>query len=286
MDLIIRFIFGLAIGSFLNVLVTRYNPDEFLLTKKTLGGRSICPKCKKELSWYELIPIISFVIQGGKCRNCRTKISWLYPLGELTTGLIFALVPDKIAAISYPAISFFSPQVILWVLIFITLQLLAFIDFRLQLVPDEGSLALIILGALATFVFPLNMLGVTSSSFIGHYALLFGFQGSPWASRLLALVLLTLFFGLLSLITKGKGIGFGDLKLSLGLALVFGWPDAIIAIGFAFILGAIVGGLLLLFKGKNMKTAVPFVPFIALGAALVFLFGYQIVDKYFGILYL
>jgi prepilin signal peptidase PulO-like enzyme (type II secretory pathway) len=286
MYLAIRFIFGLAIGSFLNVLVTRYNPDKFLLTKKTIGGRSICPKCKHELSWYELIPLISFAIQGGKCRNCKTKISWLYPLGELTTGLILAFVPDKIAAISYPAVSFFSPEVVLWILIFITLQLLAFIDFRLQIVPDEGSLALIILGALATFVYSPSILGVASSSFVGHYALLFGFQGSLWTNRLLALVLLIVFFGLLSLITKGRGIGMGDLKLSLGLALVFGWPDAVIAIGFAFILGAVVGGLLLLFKGKTMKTAVPFVPFIALGAVLVFLLGFQVVDKYFGLLYI
>lgn len=286
MYLIIRFAFGLAIGSFLNVLATRYDPDEFLFTKKTVGGRSACPHCKRILRWYELIPILSFIFQGGRCLNCKEKISWLYPLGELTAGLIFALVPDKIAAISYPAISFFSPQIILWVSIFLTLQLLAFIDWRLGLVPDEGSLLLVILGALAAFAYPINVVGVKVLSFIGHFALLFGAQDSLWTNRALALIIAALFFGFLSLITKGKGIGFGDLKLSLGLALVFGWPDMVLAMGFAFILGAIAGGLLLLFKRRTMKSAVPFVPFLALGSALVFFFGFQIVNFYFGFLYL
>lgn len=286
MYLIIRFIFGLAVGSFLNVLATRYEPDKFLLTKKSVGGRSFCPHCKHPLSWYELIPLFSFAIQGGKCRNCKTKISWFYPLGELSAGLIFAFVPDKIAAISYPAISFFSPQVILWVLIFLTFQLLAFIDWRLKLVPDEGSLSLIVLGAFAAFVYPINAVGFKVLSFTGHYALLFGAQESVWANRALALIVMTIFFGLLSFVTKGKGIGLGDLKLSLGIAFVFGWPDAALVAGFAFILGAIVGGVLLFFKRKSMKSAVPFVPFLALGAALVFFLGFQIVDKYFGLLYL
>lgn len=286
MYLAIRFIFGLAVGSFLNVIVTRYNPDEFLLTKKVLGGRSICPHCKHQLSWYELVPVLSFAIQGGKCRNCKTKISWLYPLGELTTGLIFAFVPDKIAAISYPAISFFSPQVILWVSIFLVLQLLAFIDWRLQMVPDEGSLLLVILGALATFAYPIKIIGAKMLSFTGHYALLFGVQDSLWANRALALILAVTFFGLLTLITRGRGIGFGDLKLSIGLALIFGWPDVVLVMGFAFILGAIIGALLMLLKKKTMKSAVPFVPFLALGSVMIFFFGFQIVNWYFNLLYI
>lgn len=286
MYLIIRFIFGLAVGSFLNVLALRYNSDEFLLTKKTTGGRSRCPQCGHALSWYELIPIISFILQKRKCLDCGKKISWIYPLGEICGGLIFAFVPKVIASLYYPAPSFFSPAVLIWIAIFLTLQLLSFIDYRLQIIPDEGSLLLIILGALASFAYPIKILGVKASSFIGHYAFLFGFQDSPWVNRILGVVAAALFFGTLILITKGKGMGMGDLKLSVGLGLIFGWPDVVLAIGFAFIIGALFGSVLILSGRKNAKNAVPFVPFLALGAALVFFFGYPITNWYFGLLYI
>ena len=79
-------------GSFLNVVASRYREDKFLFSKKNLGGRSRCPQCRKQLNWYELIPLISFFIQMGKCRGCRQSISWQYPLVELLSGLIF-LIP-------------------------------------------------------------------------------------------------------------------------------------------------------------------------------------------------
>lgn len=281
---IIRFFFGLAVGSFLNVLAVRYNPDRFLLTRETLGGRSHCPGCKKRLSWYELVPIVSFVLQRGRCLNCKMKISWIYPLGELLSGLIFLFVPEVVASVSYPVPGQLSPQVILWILVFLTLQLMTFIDFRLQLVPDEGSVALIILGALSAFVYPLHSLGLKAFSFIGHYAYLFGFQNTMLGNRLFGVVVGALFFTLLILITRGKGMGIGDLKLSLGLGLLFGWPDIAVLIGIAFVLGAIVGGALLLLRRKKMKAAVPFVPFLAASAALVFFFGFNLASAYFGLL--
>ncbi|MDO8504370.1 MAG: prepilin peptidase [Candidatus Liptonbacteria bacterium] len=281
---IIRFIFGLAVGSFLNVLATRYNPDGFLLSKNSLGGRSHCPHCKHALSWYELVPLVSFAVQGGKCLNCRAKISFLYPIGELLGGLIFVFVPEKIASLSYPAPSFLSAQVFVWLCIFLLLQLLSFIDFRFQIIPDEGSLALVVLGVLASFVYPLNILGMKAFSFIGHYAYLFNFQDSLVANRLFGVAVGAAFFGLLILITRGRGMGFGDLKLSLGLGLIFGWPDVLLVIGFAFIIGALIGGFLLLARRETMKSSLPFVPFLALGAVLVFFYGYKLTDFYFSFL--
>lgn len=286
MYVVIRFVFGLAVGSFLNVLATRYNPDKFLLTEETAGGRSHCPHCKHVLSWHELIPVISFLLLRAKCAHCKTKISWLYPLGEIISGLIFAFVPEVIYAVQYPTPSFFSPVILIWVVIFLLLQLLSFIDYRLQLIPDEGNLLLIVLGALATFAYPLNILGIKAGSFVGHYAYLFGFQDSLWVNRILGVIIAVVFFSILILITKGKGMGVGDLKLSLGLGLVFGWPDVALVIGFAFIIGAIFGLGLVFLKKKSAKLAVPFVPFLALGAATVFFFGLPIMNWYFSLLYL
>lgn len=286
MELIIRFVFGLAIGSFLNVLATRYDPDKFLVTKKSIGGRSHCPKCGHILSAWELIPVLSFLIQRRRCLHCGEKISWIYPMGEISGGLILAFVPEVIFSFSYPAPSFFSPVVLVWVAIFLVLQLLAFIDYRFQLIPDEGTLLLIVLGALSAFAYPLQILGMKVSSFLGHYAYLFGFQDSLVVNRLFGMILAVLFFGLLILITKGRGMGMGDMKLSLGLGLVFGWPDVALVVGFAFIIGAIFGLGLMFFKKKTAKGAVPFVPFLAFGAAAVFFFGLPIVDWYFSLLYL
>ena len=86
---IVLFAFGIAIGSFLNVISIRYNPDKFLFSLKNLRGRSHCPHCKKTLRWYELAPLFSFLIQGGRCRGCATKISWQYSIVEFLTGLAF-----------------------------------------------------------------------------------------------------------------------------------------------------------------------------------------------------
>ncbi|TSC60575.1 MAG: leader peptidase (prepilin peptidase) / N-methyltransferase [Parcubacteria group bacterium LiPW_15] len=284
MELIIRFIFGLAIGSFLNVLATRYDPDKFLLTKQTMGGRSHCPRCKHILSAWELIPIFSFLVQRRKCAHCGEKISWLYPLGEISGGLILAFVPEIIFSISYPTPPFFSPVVLIWVVIFLILQLLSFIDYRFQLIPDEGTFLLVVLGALSTFAYPLKILGIKASSFLGHYAYLFGFQDSLVVNRLFGVVVAVLFFGLLILATKGKGMGMGDMKLSLGLGLIFGWPDVALVVGFAFVIGAIFGLGLMLFKKKTAKGAVPFVPFLAVGSATLFFFGLPIANWYFGLL--
>src|SRR5580704_2783986 len=98
---IFLFIFGLAIGSFLNVVALRYDGEHFLFSNKKLGGRSHCPHCKKTLRWFELIPLVSFAIQGGKCRHCKAPIGWQYPLVELISGIIFVAVPLRFSYVLY-----------------------------------------------------------------------------------------------------------------------------------------------------------------------------------------
>ena len=128
---LILFILGIAIGSFLNVVSLRYEPGQKLMDFKIIGGRSHCPYCGKILSWYELVPLFSFLIQKGKCRNCEHKLSWQYPLVELLSGLIFVFVP---------LVASYWPLVIIWLLIFILFLLLSIIDFRHYIIPDSINL--------------------------------------------------------------------------------------------------------------------------------------------------
>lgn len=267
--MIIRFVFGLFFGSFLNVIGTRYKEDEFLLSKNTLGGRSHCPHCGKTLPWYELIPLVSFIIQRGRCRSCKGSISFQYPLVELISASIFAFVPlvsgDNIRYSSF------------WICIFLILLLMSIIDFRLHIIPDELNILLFISGlALLAFNIP--------SDFSGPFAMLFGFEGNRFANHLLSAGVLGTFFGLVILITKGKGMGMGDLKLAVPLGLVFGWPGGFIISILSFIIGAIFGIALIALKKKNRRGHLPFGPFLALGSASFFFFGEKILSFYFEFL--
>jgi leader peptidase (prepilin peptidase)/N-methyltransferase len=142
------FIFGLAIGSFLNVIATRYDGDHFLLNTKTLGGRSHCSNCKETLRWFELIPLFSFVMQGGKCRTCKTKLSFQYPIVELVSGLIFVFVP---LAIGITTTNLTIPMITVaafWVIVLESLLLMTLIDIALGIIPDELNILLGVLGIL------------------------------------------------------------------------------------------------------------------------------------------
>lgn len=297
---IFLFILGLAAGSFLNVVSSRYRPGHPLFERETIGGRSHCPHCRKELTWYELIPVFSFVIQKGRCRNCKGKISLEYPLVEILAGLIVAGTPWYLKNLSafggsavgqYSIFSFQSsvngqwPLVMfsaLWIAIFLLFLLLSIIDFRHYLIPDAINLTLGILGLILIFL--LNYYGWfsdLSGSFLGHYALLFGLRGNIWVNHIAAVFLGMAVFGAIILLSKGKAMGWGDFKLALAMGFIFGWPDILVVLVTAFVVGALIS-LPLLIKGKkSLKDSVPFGPLLATGGALVFLFGFQFVDYYF-----
>lgn len=224
---VFRFLIGLAIGSFLNAAAFRYKEKGWL---RSLGGRSRCPCCNKTLSWQELIPLLSLFIQRGRCRGCKAKISWQYPLVEFLSGLIAIFIPP-----------------IGWLPVYVLL-LISIIDYRHYLIPDSLVLILAGWGLLEHFVVPELIEG-----------LLF---------RLAAGLGVAVFFGMIIVLTRGRGIGFGDLKLGAALGLWLGALGVIYALAAAFILGAVWGiGLLALGK-KGLKDAVPFGPFLALGAIL------------------
>lgn len=270
----ILFFLGLAIGSFLNVIAVRYQPEKNLLHAGTLGGRSHCSHCGKQLRWFELIPLVSFLVQGGLCRFCKHRLSFQYPLSELVSGIIFIIVPWRLGLFSS------LPLLVLWILIFSALLLIALVDIRLRIIPNE-LIVFLFLVAVPLVVLGAESFDLTRGSFIGHYALLFGGRESIWLNHLFGFLAGAGFFLVLLFITKGRGVGGGDIKLSAVLGLIFGWPDILILIPLSFILGSLFVLPLLLTGQAGRKDMVPFGPFLVLASILIFLFGFQMVDFYF-----
>lgn len=229
--------FGLFVGSFLNVLIDRLPQG-----KDVISGRSKCDYCGKTLRWYELIPVISFLSQGAKCRRCHKALSWQYPGIELLTGMVFFTITYRIIdlSISLPLL------IVAGVFIVITMA-----DFKYQIIPDS---MVIILGIAAVWLefatSGMQVLPVKVGAGIGSF----------------------LFFLLLWIATKGKGMGFGDVKLAFPLGLLLGFPDIVFAIYVAFLTGASAGILLLLSRNKTLKSRIAFGPFLILGAVCVLVF--------------
>jgi len=260
------FVFGVIVGSFLNVVALRYGGKGRLFSLEKLWGRSRCRSCRRNLKWYELVPLISFAIQLGRCRSCHRRLSWQYPIVELASGAAFLLF------------YYFDYSVVgvIWVLAALAMILLAAIDWRLQIIPDQTNLFLAGLGVV------LGLLG--ADSFLKNYGEWMALTGDFWWDRLLAALIAMAFFGFIILASRGKAMGVGDLKLAGALGLLLGWPDVVLALAIAFVLGAIVGIFSLLIGKKGMKSIIPFGPFMVAGVFVHILFGYQIANWYFTLI--
>lgn len=278
---VIRFLFGVIIGSFLNVVSLRYDEQKFLFARRVIGGRSHCPQCKKTLRWFELVPLLSFIIQRGKCRTCKAKISWQYPFVELTTGLLFLFVPFGISGFTLSP-KFYILNSIFWMLTFSLLLLMSLIDLRLKLIPDEIAIALFVIGIMITAI-GIPMFSLTGGSFLGPYGVLLGMRGNIWFNHLFGGFALGLAFFVLSLSTGWRGMGLGDVKLIFALGFLFGWPDILLIAALAFVIGSIVGIFVLLTKRGTRKSTLPFGPFLALASLIIFFFGESIVRGYFSL---
>ena len=248
---LIFFVFGLIIGSFLNVVILRLN------TEKTFGGRSGCMSCQHKLSWYELIPVFSFLGLGGRCLKCKSKISIQYPIVELLTGLIFGALFLKFQDVFFLSTISFSLTYAFYAAAFSLLLVIAVYDLKHKIIPDELAL---ILGILAFFgLFFFNSLG-----FSPHL---------PTIWEFLSGLLISAPFALLWLVSSGKWMGLGDAKLAIGLGWLLGLSRALSGVVVAFWVGAIVGIALVIFSKKHgMKSEIPFAPYLVLGTILAFLF--------------
>ena len=277
------FVFGLVIGSFLNVVAMRYDGEHFLLDATMIGGRSHCPHCKKTLRWFELVPLVSFIMLGARCARCKTSLSFQYPIVELISGLIFALVPYRIETLWGVNGAILIGLTIFLVATFEALLVMSLIDIRLGIIPDEINVFLAVLGIFGG-IFLTGFLGLANHSFASFYSILFGLQYNFWLNHVAAAVFGATFFGLLILITRGKGMGMGDLKIIIPLGFIFGWPDILFIIVFANVVGAVVGLIAISLGTKKMKGTLPFGPFLAIGAGTTFFFSYQLLQWYFSIL--
>jgi leader peptidase (prepilin peptidase)/N-methyltransferase len=242
---------GLIIGSFLNVVIFRFN------TERSFGGRSSCMNCGNTLTWYELVPLFSFLFLRGRCRNCKAKISIQYPIVEFITGILFASLFLKFQDVFYLNTIAFAISYAYYAIMFSILLVIAVYDFRHKIIPDILSLVFGVVAFIGLFLF-------SDYVFYPHIP-------SVW--EFLSGLFLALPFALLWLVSRGTWMGLGDAKLALGLGWLLGYTRILSGAVLAFWSGAILGLILIVFSKKyGVKSEIPFAPFLALGVLLAFLF--------------
>lgn len=255
---ILIFIFGTSIGSFLNVVILRYG------TGMGLGGRSMCSSSGKTLQWFELIPVMSFLLQKGRSRYTGVKLSWQYPIVEIVTGFLFVLSFWYTRSIS----SFFEIQSFLITFLFCLLSscllvLIAVYDYRHMIVPNE-------------FVYPFIFLALGSLFVsISPFSVVL-----PTISNALAGPVVAFPFVLLWLVSGGRWMGFADAKIALAIGWFVGVSSGFAAVFISFWVGAVVGVIVLLStkKEKRNNLKIPFAPFLLTGLILVVLYNINILS--------
>ena len=270
------FLFGLVVGSFLNCVIYRLALPNFSL--KNLGGlkgRSFCPLCKHELAWQDLIPVFSFIFLRGKCRYCREKISLQYPLVELAAGIIFLLV-------FLPWCNEFTPVNLLslwyfWIISCFLIVIFVY-DLKHYIIPDKIIYPAIIIAGIFNLQFLISEEG--SAPFF-TFAPING--SSVFNYSILAAILVAAFFLAIVLISRGKWMGIGDIKLAFLMGLFLGWPNILVALFSAFFIGAIIGVGLVLSGKKTLKSEVPFGPFLVTGTFIALFWGQEIIDRYLNL---
>jgi len=238
------FLFGLCVGSFINVVIAWLEKK-----RKNIFGRSFCDACKKKLKWYDLIPVLSFLILKGRCRYCQKKIKIEYLAVELATAILFSFQfsvfpPEAGGSLTH------SFQLILN-LFFISALIIIFVyDLKHYLIPDIVLLPAIGLALISKLLTP-------------NYQLL--------TNSLFAALIAAGFFAFLVLISHETWLGWGDVKLAILMGLLLGWPNILLALFASFLFGAIIGVGLILLKKKTFKSQIPFGPFLV-GSTIICLY--------------
>lgn len=253
----LSFIFGLIIGSFLNVCIYRLPRDLSIIRPS-----SSCPVCKNQIKPWDNIPLVSYILLRGKCRKCGERISIRYPLVELLNGILYLAVFNSFGYGWHLPILF----------VFVSaMVVITFIDLDFQIIPDVITLPGIVIGVISSsFLLPDPFLDINSTKTI------VGFTNS-----LIGLFLGGGLFYLIAIVSRG-GMGGGDIKMMGMVGAFMGWKSILLVTFIGSLLGSIAGIFLILLKGKGRKTRVPFGPFLALGSIITLFFGGTILKWYLG----
>lgn len=236
-------LFGLAVGSFLNAVIFRLKAG-----KSFLAGRSACPKCQHLLKASDLIPIFSFIGLAGRCRYCRQKISWQYPLVEAGLGLSFCLLFFYFSL----SLEFFFYLIISSFLLVILVY-----DLKHHLILDKVTVPAIILAFIFNLILRVSLLDLILGGILGG-----GFFLAQYA------------------LSSGKWIGGGDIRLGVLMGFILGWHKLLAALFIAYFAGAIFSLFLIIFRKKKLKSRLPFGPFLVLATFVCLLLGDKIIAWY------
>jgi prepilin signal peptidase PulO-like enzyme (type II secretory pathway) len=255
---------GLLWGSFLGVVVYRT-----VKGGSPLLGRSKCDKCKRQITWWQNIPLFSFLFLKGKCFYCKKSIDWSYPLVEIITAALFLwwfVVGRSFFLLAGSPWSVLQP--IFWLVVGMVLLVIFLTDLKYGVISDGSNL----------FLFSLVLF--YRVALVGNGVMM----GVDLWRAVLSAVLLTGFFYGLWWFTKGKGFGFGDVKFAPSIGLLLGWPRTLVGVMASFIIGSVVGVLLILLGKKRFGQTIPFGPFLVVGVVVALLWGGQLWGWYMGML--
>ena len=267
---VILTILGLCFGSFVNALIWRLHEQikpkkERVASEKDLSlttGRSMCPNCQHTLAWHDLLPVVSWLSLGGKCRYCHKPISWQYPLVEIATAALFVISYAYFPILHTP---YSILMLAIWLVLLTGFIALAIYDLRWMILPDR-------------IVFPLQALAAV------YILTAFVISKGDWQVLLgagLGVILSAGLFYLLFQVSSGKWIGGGDVKLAVALGLVVGGAaQALLMIFIASLLGSIIGIPLMLAKKAKLQGKLPFGPLLIIATVIVYLFGTSLIAWY------
>lgn len=243
---IVIFLYGIIIGSFLNVCIYRLPKKENIVTT-----RSHCMNCGYKLEWYDLVPLFSWLALGGRCRKCKTKISVQYPVVEALNGVLYIIV------FAYYGV---SVETVLYCLLASALLVLSVIDFRTYEIPFGINVFIAVLG------------GIRVITDLSH-----------WYEYVIGFFAVSLILYLIYIITKGRGIGGGDIKLMAASGLLLGWRCNILA----FVLGCIIGSVIHLLRMKFTKAenVLALGPYLSAGIFISALWGEQLINWYLSLFF-
>lgn len=256
--IILALIFGTAIGSFLNVLIWRLPREE------SIQGRSHCPHCNHQLKWIDLIPLLSILLQRGRCRYCQKPVSFRYPTIEIVTGVLFALTMWYFPIVdAFSGLLFFKSAAIIAICIVVFV-----VDLEHFLILDR----VVYPGIILMLLFAASLALSTP-----------GFNFQIITTSLLGAAVAFIPFWLLWFLSKGKWMGYGDVKFAAFMGLALGLQGVVIALFISFMLGAVVGVVLVIFSKKQWSSRLPFGTFLSLATVISIFLGSQLWNWYWSL---